>query len=227
MTGNKAVGLLSMNAHLHLLEALTELLAISRAEDVSNALEILLRFVLMHFVAPDGTHGWPTLDASLRPVGNAISYGHDIEASWMLDAAADALGDRDLADETRLAASRLCQGALAGMMADGSLASTGEPNGVTDQSRIWWVQAEALTGLLNEYERSGDLTMLDHAEALWRYIETRVLDQDGGEWFWRVAPDGTPDRSLPRVDAWKEPYHQARACLKAMEHGSRANSDTL
>jgi mannobiose 2-epimerase len=63
--------------------------------------------------------------------------------------------------------------------------------------------------------------MLDRAEALWRYIEASVLDRDGGEWFWRVAPDGTPDRSLPRVDAWKEPYHQARACLQMMERAAR------
>jgi mannobiose 2-epimerase len=222
MAEGPTIGQRSMNAHLHLLEALTELLMTSQAEDVRDALEALLRLFLTRFIASEGTHSWPMLDTSLRPVGKTISYGHDIEASWLLDAAANALGDRKLADETRLAASRLCRGALAGIMDDGSLANSGEAQGVIDRSRIWWVQAEAMTGLLNEYERSGDLTMLDRAEALWRYIEASVLDRDGGEWFWRVAPDGAPDRSLPRVDAWKEPYHQARACLQMMERAARA-----
>ncbi|WP_051429548.1 AGE family epimerase/isomerase [Mesorhizobium loti] len=215
------IGLRSMNAHLHWLEALTELLVTSHAEDVRDALEALLRLFLTSFIASEGTHSWSILDTSLRPVGKTISYGHDIEASWLLDAAADALGDRELADATRLAASRLCRGALGGIMDDGSLANSGEAQGVTDRSRIWWVQAEAMTGLLNEYERSGDPTMLDRAEALWRYIEAHILDRDGGEWFRRVAPDGTPDRSLPRVDAWKDPYHQARACLHMMERAAR------
>lgn len=221
MAEGSTIGQRSMNAHLHLLEALTELLTASKAEDVRDALEALLRLFFSRFIVSEGTHSWPALDTSLRPVGKTISYGHDIEASWMLDAAADALGDRELADETRLAASRLCRGALAGIMEDGSLANSGEAQGVTDRSRIWWVQAEAMTGLLNEYARSGDLTMLDRAEALWRYIEAHVLDRDGGEWFWRVAPDGTPDRGLPRVDVWKDPYHQVRACLQMMERAAR------
>ena len=85
------------------------------------------------------------------------------------------------------AASRLCRGALAGTMEDGSLASSGEPKGVRDQSRIWWVQAEAMTGLLNEYERSGHLTMLAIAEPC-RYIEAHIFDGDGGEWFGASRP---------------------------------------
>ena len=221
MAEGAVLGLRSMNANLHLLEALTELLEVSKAEDVRAELEARLRFLLAHFIAPGGTHSWPTLDASLQPGGETVSYGHDIEASWLIDAAADALGNPQLAHEARFAASRLCRGALAGMMDDGSFANSGNARGVTDPSRIWWVQAEALVGLLNEYERSGDPAMLDRTEALWRYIETRTLDRDGGEWFSRVAPDGTPDRSLPRVDAWKEPYHQARACLQVMERAAR------
>ncbi len=41
-----------------------------------------------------------------------------------------------------------------------------------------------------------------------------MIDRRQGEWFGRVAPDGTPDRRAPKIDFWKCPYHNGRACME-------------
>lgn len=85
-----------------------------------------------------------------------------------------------------------------------------------DTHRVWWVQAEALLGFINEYGKHPDRTKFrDAAASLWRFITEKVEDpRPGGEWFWRLDGDGTPDTSKPTVEPWKCPYHNGRMCLE-------------
>ncbi|MDE7244977.1 MAG: AGE family epimerase/isomerase, partial [Oscillospiraceae bacterium] len=89
-------------------------------------------------------------------------------------------------------------------------------NGVDDTHRIWWVQAEALLGFVNAFEKHPDRTdYRDAAAALWRYITEKIEDRrEGGEWFWRLDENGEPDRNKPIVEPWKCPYHNGRMCIE-------------
>ncbi len=209
------VGARTMNTHIHLVEALTPLLAIAEDGRPRAALEALHRLILDRFLENEHRFAHSVLDERLEPLGGPISMGHDIETAWLLDASADALGDAALSTETRVAARRLAQSAAAfGYCGERGFLTERSQSGLVDPWRVWWTQAEAVVGLVNEYQRAGDRQALDRAATIWGYIERAILDRAGGEWFWRVDAEGRPDLTRRKVEPWKEPYHQARACFE-------------
>ena len=78
-----------------------------------------------------------------------------------------------------------------------------------------------MVGLVDAALRTGDAGMMARAERTWDFIERAMMDRAGGDWFWRVDAGGQADPSLPKVSAWKEPYHQARAALELVERARR------
>jgi mannobiose 2-epimerase len=173
--------------------------------------------LLSHFFSSDRTYTHALLTEDLQPIPAAVPLGHDIKTSWLLDAGADAVCDANLSAEVRAAASTLARAAVGyGQMVDGSFVLERTLDGELHPWRYWWVQAEGLVGLLNEAERSAVPDFLERAERLWAYIEKQIKDPTG-EWYSRVDPSGVPDRSAPKVDPWKDPYHQGRACLRLIE----------
>ena len=89
--------------------------------------------------------------------------------------------------------------------------------GVDDTTRVWWVQAEAVLGFVNECAKSGDAKYAAAAADIWQYIVDNLVDRrPGGEWFWRLDAHGVPDAQKPIVEPWKCPYHKGRMCLELM-----------
>jgi mannobiose 2-epimerase len=210
-----------MNTHLHVLEALTLLVRLDINPAPRKQLAALLRLLLDRFLSADKTYSHSFLSERLVPLSGLISYGHDIEACWLIDAAADVLGDDDAKAAARAAIAVLARATIsAGQMEDGSFALESCAKGTLNPWRLWWVQAEALVGIVNEVERSGMPDGLDRAERLWNFITLRMRDPTG-DWHYRIAPTGAPDPTMPKVDPWKEPYHQGRACLELIERARR------
>lgn len=104
-----------------------------------------------------------------------------------------------------------------GLLPDGSMRYERLPDGTEDLSRQWWVQAETVVGNLHLWQAFGDPAGLDRAEGAWTFIRDRLVDRAGGEWYWGLFPDGTPDTTNPKAGFWKCPYHNARMCLQVME----------
>ena len=89
--------------------------------------------------------------------------------------------------------------------------------GVDDTTRVWWVQAEAVVGFLNAWQKKPEETKyLDAAKDIWGYIKEYVIDKrEGSEWFWCVNADGSPIHK-PIVEPWKCPYHNGRMCMEVI-----------
>ena len=82
--------------------------------------------------------------------------------------------------------------------------------GVADGKRVWWIQAEALLGYLNAFERTGEARYRDAVVSQWHFIVNEMIDpRPGSEGYAYLEPDGTP-MPLPIVDPWKCPYHNGR-----------------
>ena len=217
----------TMNTHLHVLEALTLLVRLDVDPAPRLVLIALLRLVLDSFLSVDKTHSHSFLTERLIPLPGPISYGHDIEACWLIEEAADVLADPGTKAEARAVVATLARATIsAGQTDDGSFILERKIDGTLNPWRIWWVQAEALVGIVNEAERSGRPNDLDRAERLWGYIAARMRDPTG-DWHFQVGPDGAPDPNMPKVGPWKDPYHQARACLelikRARQHTNKAS----
>ena len=89
--------------------------------------------------------------------------------------------------------------------------------GVVNAHRVWWVQAEAVVGFLNAWQKKPEETKyLDAAKDIWGYIKEYVIDKrEGSEWFWCVNADGSPIHE-PIVEPWKCPYHNGRMCMEVI-----------
>jgi len=208
----------SMNTHLHVLEAWATLYRAWPDEELRRRVRELLELFLDRIVDPTTHHLRAFFRPDWQPVGDAsYTYGHDIEAAWLLCEAAEVLGEPDLKRRVERTAVQMAGAVLAEAMApDGGVAYEGKDGKVTRTDRDWWVQAEALVGFLHAWRLTGRERFLQAARRVWEFIQTRVADPVHGDWFWRVNEQGQPDRSLPKSSEWKAPYHSARACLEAI-----------
>ncbi len=211
----------TMNTHLHVLEAYANLYRVWPDAHLRGQLAGLIRIFLEKIIAPETGHLRLFFETDWQPTSAAVSYGHDIEAAWLLVEAAEVLGDEVLLERVKTAAIRMARAATEGLQPDGSLIHEVDPaTGHVDAHREWWVQAEAMVGFLNAYELTGEEAFLTHSLNAWRYTQENLLDRSGGEWIWGRFADGSPMVDENKIGFWKCPYHNARACLEVARRGS-------
>jgi len=209
----------SMNTHLHLLEAVTNLHRARPSTATAERLAELLAIFDRHILGPDpqDRHLRPFFDERWELCSDTYTFGHDIEAAWLLCEAAEALGDSAAEAMTRGWAVELARTALAqGVDADGGLAYEGRAGAVINGDRDWWCQAEAVIGFWHAFLLTGEPAFADAAAASWRFIDRYLVDRVHGDWHWRVKADGAVDLAEPKVSEWKCPYHNVRMCLEMM-----------
>jgi len=206
----------TMNTHLHLVEAYTNLLRVWRDDRLVARLGDLIDVTLTHIVDPTTAHLQLHFDEAWTLLSDHVSFGHDIEASWLLVEAAEVLEDADLLDRVQALALRMAQVTLdEGVDEDGSLFYEGANGEIVDPVKDWWPQAEAMIGFLNAYQLGGGDHFLDASLRSWDYVQDRLIDREHGEWIWGVNQEGVPaDRA--KVGLWKAPYHNSRACVEVM-----------
>jgi len=208
----------SMNTHLHLLEAYATLLRYHEDARVRLRLRELIGIFLDRIIHPISQHSILFFDEEWKPRSKKISFGHDIETSWLLCEAAEVLGDTALLGRVREVAVEMAEAVYAqGFDVDGGLLYEADPTGIIDTDKHWWPQAEAVVGLINAYQISGERTFLEAARKSWEFIEKFIVDHEHGEWFWLVSKAGVPDAGQDKVGPWKCPYHNSRACFEVME----------
>jgi mannobiose 2-epimerase len=163
-------------------------------------------------------------DNQWNSLNDRVSFGHDIEGSWLILEAAEVLGGAALADRARRLAVRMAQTVYdEGLDKDGSLFYEADSQGVmTDPNKHWWAQAEAVVGFYNAYQLSGQEHFLNQAYRVWEYIEEKIVDKVHGEWHAKLSPQGVPYLEKEDPDAclagpWKCPYHNSRVCYEMME----------
>jgi mannobiose 2-epimerase len=207
----------SMNNHLHVLEAYTNLYRVWPNRRGAERLRELVEIFLTRILDPRTKHLQHFFNEQWEVRSDSYTFGHDIEASWLLCEAAEELGDDQLLKRVREVAVEMAEAAFdESLGADGSLCYEGRAGQIIDSGRECWPQAEAIVGFLNAYEISRDAKFLAAAMGVWSFIEKNLVDRVHGEWFWRINPDGKPDPNLPKVSEWKGPYHATRACLETM-----------
>ena len=206
----------SQNSHIHILEAYTELLRAWPDAGLRANHRDLIEMVLGHIIDPKTHHLVLFMKEDWTPTSEDISYGHDIELSWLLVEAAEVLGDPAVTARAKSAALDIARVTLAeGVDPDGSVVSEGGPKGYTNTRKEWWEQAEASIGFLNAYQIGGDPRYLDASRHSWDYIQAKFVDRVQGDWFNLLTRRGRP-LSLPKVSLWKCPYHSGRSCFELM-----------
>ena len=207
----------SMNNHLHVLEAYTNLYRVWPEPRVATRLRELIEIFLTRILDARTKHLHHFFNEQWDIRSDTYTFGHDIEASWLLCEAAEEMGDANLLERVRAVSLQMAEAVFnEGFGADGGLCYEGRDGRIVDAGRECWPQAEALVGFLNAFELSGDKAFFAAALQAWKFIDENLVDHVHGEWFWRINPDGRPDKKLPKVSEWKGPYHATRASLETM-----------
>lgn len=203
----------TMNTHLHILEAYANLY---RAwpdallqERIKGLLEVFDRYMI------EKTTGHLVLffDGDWTVRSSLVSYGHDIEAAWLLQESAIITGDKEWIDRTKQLVLKMARAAAEGLDEDGGLWYEREGEMLVREQH-WWPQAEAMIGFFNAWQISGDDGWLQRSLASWEFVRSYIRDPKGGEWWWGVQADHSPMPGQDKAGFWKCPYHNSRACME-------------
>jgi cellobiose epimerase len=215
LNGNLADVKKTMNAHLHLLEAYTNFYRIWKDKKLLMRLKELINVFLDHIIDPQNKHFILFLDKNWNPKSDMISFGHDIEGSWLLWEAAEVAEDEELLAKVKKISLEMAAVCLKeGMDTDHGVLYEADPEKIINYDKHWWPQAEAAIGYLNAYQLSGDVNYYNASVNSWLFIENFIVDKQNREWYWRVNREGKPVTLEPKISAWKAPYHNSRACIE-------------
>ena len=212
----------SFNAHFHLLEAYGALWDVWPDPDLGRRIEALVALLTGPMLGRERNSFRQFFDADWRNLDDGGSWGHDIEASWLIPAIADRLSP-----SAGAAAGAAVFGVAEAVLEralespDGGLVAGFDSFGRPVPGKLWWVQAEALVGFLDAYERRGDSRFLDAAEGTWGFIARSLIDRAGGEWRSQADPKDGAAAMAPKASLWKCPYHNGRACLEVLQRARR------
>ncbi|MFA6846094.1 MAG: AGE family epimerase/isomerase [Sphaerochaetaceae bacterium] len=184
---------------LHLLEAYTALYKNVKDEQTRKYLEKNLDIWKKKILRGKADHLALQFTCHMEPLDGPISFGHELEATYLLDQAYQALGLPCPTLTEVLARSALRDGLIDGHLCYRS----------TDRRAVHWVQCEGIMGFFHAYRKTGDPQFLQACETIWEYTKSHLIDQrNGGEWLY----DDT-DHNKDIVSPWKGPYNNGRLCL--------------
>lgn len=226
----------SQNSHIHILEGFTNLLRVWPDAGLHQRQHELIELTLTHIIDPKTHHLVLFMQNDWTPIGDEISYGHDIELSWLLVEAAEVLGDPALLARAKTEAVAIADATNAeGIDTDGGVYNEGNPKGPTNTNKEWWEQAEATVGFFSAYQISGDPKYFGYSKRSWDFIQAKFVDRVNGDWHNTLHRDATPillvtarnGRTFPmaKQNIWKCPYHNSRACLELIERAKELGKE--
>ncbi|MGC4129109.1 MAG: AGE family epimerase/isomerase [Bergeyella sp.] len=207
----------TMNTHLHIVEAFANLYQVWKNEELRQNIVHLLEIIDKYFIDKNSWHLKLFFDEHWNEKKDVISYGHDIEAAWLLQWCAEISGDENLIRKYKNYAVKMAEVTLQGIDQDGGLWYEFDPEKKElTTEKHWWVQAESWIGFVNAYQLTNDKKYLEIFEKNWNFTEKFIIDKENGEWFWGV------DKNYNKIEKdkagfWKCPYHNARACLEILK----------
>jgi len=204
----------SMNTHLHVLEGFANLYRVWADKDLFQKITDLLNIFLNHIIDKKTNHLTLFFDDEWNTKSNLISYGHDIEAAWLLQEAAEITANEQMIDSIKEQFIKIANAAAEGLDKDGGLWYEYDADqAYLIKEKHSWPQAESMIGFFNAWQITGDEHFLEKSLNSWKFTKNYILDKSNGEWVWGVTENYTV-MDKEKVGIWKCPYHNSRACIQ-------------
>lgn len=207
----------TMNTHLHIVEGYANLYRVWKDEGLKAKIAELLHTINDHFMNADTGHLHLFFNEEWVEKPDVISYGHDIEAAWLLLWCAEMIEDSSLIEIYKKHAVIMADATLEGIDSDGGLWYEFDPHArKMIAEKHWWPQSELWIGMINAWELTGDKKYFDIANTNWQFVKKYILDTKNGEWIWGINADYSAIEK-DKAGFWKCPYHNSRACLELIK----------
>jgi mannobiose 2-epimerase len=209
----------TMNTHLHVLESYSNLLRVWKNKDLKIQLKNLINIFLKQIIDPGTGHFKLFFEKDWTSKLSIISYGHDIEGSWLLTEAAELTKDKALISMMKETAVKITDSVVnEGLDSNCSLFYEYDAErDHLDTDKHWWPQGEAMAGLVNSWQISGNKKYMEFVFDIWNFIKNYISNKEFGEWDGRVDKDNKPYKEDVRTGFWKCPYHNSRACMEVIK----------
>ena len=213
------VGCKSANAHLHWMEAMTELYDASHDPAVKESLSEALHLNQTYFYPEDPAHCMFYRQFDWKPVTgpgrDGLSYGHNVEFAWLMVRAETVLGRKP---SWKHFYALLDHALKYGYDNEhGGLFSRGlDDQPANDTEKVWWIQAEMLAALSDALKHQNDPRYETALKKELLFVKTWQADPKTGVWLYAVTADGRP-KDTTLANSWKANYHDVRGMLKFVE----------
>jgi mannose/cellobiose epimerase-like protein (N-acyl-D-glucosamine 2-epimerase family) len=213
-------GYKSMNAHIHLMEALATLYRVNPDPLVKRRFDEVFLIVRDKIAVQPGALNL-VFTPNWKPIPLYDSFGHDVETAYLL-IEADMLRQptHQPNSKTRQVARSLVDHALqfgwddtsGGFYYEGF--AFGKPH---NRAKSWWTQAEGLNALLlmHEYFGKDDPKYWRAFLHQWSFIKNCQIAPSGA-WYSELNPDGSM-KSDSLINPWQASYHAGRAMLNVSD----------
>ena len=208
----------SMNTHLHLIEAYANLFSVWPDDQLKKAIKKLLNNFNEHIIDKGTNHLNLFFTETWEVKSTVFSFGHDIEAAWLLLEAAEIINDKNEIETFKKIGLKITDAAISGLNERGGLWNEFDSETKEwDKEMHWWPQAEAMVGFYNAWQVSDKEDYLSHSLQSWTFIKDHLIDYQNGEWIWGLQNDYLPMHEKEKAGFWKCPYHNSRACLEIIK----------
>ncbi|MBK0369105.1 AGE family epimerase/isomerase [Flavobacterium agrisoli] len=207
----------TMNTHLHIVEGYANLYKIWKNEALKERIENLLQVIEKHFINTKTGHLHLFFDEKWNEKEDVISYGHDIEAAWLLLQCAEIIENKSFIQRFQQYALQIANATIEGIDTDGGLWYEKEiHNNHLIREKHWWPQSELQIGFFTAFELTGNQRYLEMVFRNWEFTKKHLIDHQKGEWFWGIYADYS---IMPKDKAgfWKCPYHNTRGCIELLQ----------
>ncbi|WP_298141152.1 AGE family epimerase/isomerase [Flavobacterium sp.] len=207
----------TMNTHLHIVEAYANLFQVWPDLELKDKIKKLLYVISIYFIDKNTWHLKLFFDENWVEKPDVISYGHDIEAAWLLQWCAEVIENKDLIEKYQKYAVEMARVTKEGIDIDGGLWYEFEPEeNKLISEKHWWPQAELWIGMINAWQLTKDEEYLKITEKNFEFVQKYILDKQKGEWIWGINQDYSKIEK-DKAGFWKCPYHNSRACLELIK----------
>ena len=143
----------TMNTHLHIIEPYTNLYRVWKTPELEKSIRNLLDIFTDKLLNKQTYHLDLFFNDEWEGKRNIESFGHDIEASWLLHETALVLGDKQVLQKIEKIIRRIADAADEGLRPDGSMVyEHWKDDDKYDLQRQWWVQCENIIGHIDLYQ---------------------------------------------------------------------------
>lgn len=213
------VGFKSGDAHLHWMEALTELYSEVKDASVRDSLSEAIELLCTKFYPADVSESCEYRLGDWKPVCNdelsGVSHGHMVEFAWLLLHAQQALGTAPDWDHFESLVRHSLRYGFDRVR--GGFYFRGKANEpASDTTKLWWVQAEGLSALTDAVAHFGSGEYNEPLTQLVDWIRNYQIRSDDGVWI--VSTDaGGRLQNMKKAGEWKAAYHEVRAITKLVQ----------